>query len=74
MALSGVLSALRAAGLPQSALTQQRIVILGAGTAGLGVANSIKYGMQQMGLSAQQASQRFWMVDQKGKWFMPFEF
>jgi hypothetical protein len=28
MALAGVLSALRASGFPQSALTQQRIVIL----------------------------------------------
>jgi malic enzyme len=66
MALSGVLSALRASGQPQSALVNQRIVVLGAGTAGLGVANSIKYGMQQMGLSAKKASQRFWLLDQKG--------
>jgi malic enzyme len=48
MALAGLLSSLRAAGLPQSALTQQRIVIMGAGTAGLGVASSIKYGMMQV--------------------------
>ena len=36
MALAGLLSALRASGLQQKDLIDQRIVIMGAGTAGLG--------------------------------------
>jgi malic enzyme len=39
MALAGLLSALRAAGQQQSQLVEQRILIMGAGTAGLGVAD-----------------------------------
>jgi malate dehydrogenase (oxaloacetate-decarboxylating)(NADP+) len=66
MALAGLLSALRAAGFQHKDLINQRIAILGAGTAGLGVANCIKYGMIQMGLSPEEAKKNFWMLDQKG--------
>lgn len=41
VALAGVLSALRVQGLPLSAIRDQRIVCLGAGSAGLGVCNAI---------------------------------
>ena len=45
-ALAGVLGALRCAGQNEpDALSKQRIVIVGAGTAGLGVANALKMGM-----------------------------
>jgi malic enzyme len=44
----------------------QRIVVLGAGTAGLGVSECIIYGMQQFGMSAADARKNMWLVDDKG--------
>ena len=50
VALAAVVSAIKSIGLTPTDLTKQRIVIVGAGSAGLGVANSIKYGMIEAGL------------------------
>jgi malate dehydrogenase (oxaloacetate-decarboxylating) len=47
-------------------LVDQRIVIHGAGAAGVGVANEIKHAMQRLGLSEQEASKRFWLLDSNG--------
>ena len=49
MVLSGILSALRILGLPPAALQEQRIVCLGAGSAGLGVCTALLQGMLQTG-------------------------
>ncbi|MES1915152.1 MAG: hypothetical protein MHM6MM_007138 [Cercozoa sp. M6MM] len=68
MNLAGVLGALRVIGHkdPAKALGEQRIVVAGAGTAGLGVVNSMVYGMRQAGMSYEDAIKRFWLVDADG--------
>lgn len=47
-------------------LTEHRIVILGAGTAGVGIAEQIIAAMQRMGLPAQDAYSRLWLLDKQG--------
>ena len=47
-------------------LTAQRIVILGAGTAAVGIADLIVTGMQRQGLTKQKACERFWLLDSMG--------
>ncbi|BEJ13721.1 hypothetical protein CspHIS471_0308950 [Cutaneotrichosporon sp. HIS471] len=48
-------------------LKDQRIVIYGAGSAGMGVADAIREGMEvEDGLSPEEASSRFWAVDRNG--------
>lgn len=67
VALAGVLGALRCAGhTAPNALSKQKIVIVGAGTAGIGVANGLKMGLLMQGLSDQEARDRIYLVDQKG--------
>jgi malic enzyme len=67
VALAGVLGALRAAGHSEAdALSKQRIVIVGAGTAGLGVANALRMGMVAQGLSDDEARSRIYLIDQNG--------
>lgn len=68
VSLAGILSALRAIGNkdPQAILSEQRIVVVGAGTAGLGVSNGILFSMMQAGLCETEARKRFYIVDDKG--------
>ncbi|SEE51800.1 malate dehydrogenase (oxaloacetate-decarboxylating) [Streptomyces sp. 3213] len=47
-------------------LTDQRIVVLGAGSAAVGVADMIRTAMTDEGLSADEARSRFWFVDVDG--------
>ncbi|ELP67182.1 NAD-dependent malic enzyme [Streptomyces turgidiscabies] len=47
-------------------LTDQRIVILGAGSAAVGVADMIRTAMTDEGLSPDEARSRFWFVDVDG--------
>ncbi|MGB6943842.1 MAG: NAD-dependent malic enzyme [Bryobacteraceae bacterium] len=61
--LAAVVSAVRVCGAP---MRNQRIVIFGAGTAGLGIADQIRDAMMREGLSQQDASARFWLVDTVG--------
>jgi malate dehydrogenase (oxaloacetate-decarboxylating) len=61
--LAAVVSALRVCGSP---LRNQRVVIVGAGTAGLGIADQIRDGMMREGLSREDATARFWLVDAEG--------
>lgn len=64
--LAGLLNALRAQGKSTKNLTEQRIVMLGAGGAGLGVADAICEGMTREGMTPEQAAKNFWMVDVNG--------
>ncbi|MDP9112364.1 MAG: NAD-dependent malic enzyme [Acidobacteriota bacterium] len=61
--LAAVVSAMRVCGTP---LRNQRIVIFGTGTAGVGIADFIRDAMVREGLSEEAASRRFWCVDSKG--------
>ena len=61
--LAAAISAVRACGTP---LRNQRVVIFGAGTAGVGVADQIRDAMMREGLSKEDAARRFWCVDRQG--------
>jgi malate dehydrogenase (oxaloacetate-decarboxylating) len=61
--LAAAVSALRICG---TLLRHQRIVIFGAGVAGIGVADLIRDVMIDAGLSAEAAARRFWFVDVHG--------
>jgi len=63
VALAGVLSALRLTG---QKLADQRVLFLGAGEAGIGIAENIVACLVADGLSAAEARQRCWFVDSKG--------
>ena len=63
IALAAVVSAMRICGTP---LRNQRIVIFGAGIAGIGVADLIRDVMIAEGMSAEDAARRFWCVDVHG--------
>jgi len=47
-------------------LTKQKIVMMGAGTAGVGIVDQICRAMVAMGLPEEQARKNFWLVDQQG--------
>jgi malate dehydrogenase (oxaloacetate-decarboxylating) len=61
--LATVLSACRVSGIP---LVQQRVLLLGAGSAAIGVAGYLRTAMIDAGLSAQQAGDRIALVDLDG--------
>ncbi len=61
--LAAVISAVRVCGTP---LRNQRVVIFGAGTAGISIADQICHAMVLEGLSREEAATRFWCVDQQG--------
>lgn len=61
--LAAVVSAMRVCGTP---LRNQRIVIFGTGTAGIGIADFIRDAMVREGLSEEAASRRFWCLDSHG--------
>jgi malate dehydrogenase (oxaloacetate-decarboxylating) len=42
------------------------VVILGAGTAGMGIADMVRDAMVREGLSVEEATRRFWALDRKG--------
>ena len=66
VALAGLLSALQAQGKPAEALKDQRILVAGAGSAGLGVAAMLVEGMVQQGLTEAEARRRFYICDKDG--------
>jgi malate dehydrogenase (oxaloacetate-decarboxylating) len=61
--LSAILAGMRVAA---SRPSEQRVVIFGAGTAGVGIADQIRTVMIADGLSEQGATRRFWLVDKQG--------
>jgi malate dehydrogenase (oxaloacetate-decarboxylating) len=61
--LAAAISAMRVCGAP---LRNQRVVIFGVGTAGLGIADQIREAMMREGLSKDEATRRFWCVDLPG--------
>jgi malate dehydrogenase (oxaloacetate-decarboxylating) len=63
VALGALYGAAKVAGRP---LSQQQVVMLGAGSAGIGVLDMVKREMMAQGLSEQEASARIWVVDIQG--------
>lgn len=63
VALAGLLSACRKKG---EVLTEQVIVVAGAGAGGIGVAAAIKEGLMRAGLTAQQAQRQLFVIDGRG--------
>jgi len=61
--LAAAISAARVCGAP---LRHHRVVIFGAGTAGVGIADQIRDAMVREGLSQEHATRRFWCVDLPG--------
>src|SRR6185436_2569540 len=63
VATGTLLSAIGVTGVP---LPEQRIAVLGAGSAGCGIACLLMAAMVEAGLDPKQAAKRFYMVDQDG--------
>jgi len=63
VALGTVLGAVKVTG---KSLKDQQIVMLGAGSAGIGVVDGLRAAMEGEGLSEQEARSRFWVVDKDG--------
>ena len=63
VATGTLLSAIAVTGVP---LTEQRIAIFGAGSAGCGIAGLLMAAMVEAGVDAKTAAKRFYMVDQDG--------
>ncbi|WVQ93380.1 hypothetical protein IAU59_000449 [Kwoniella sp. CBS 9459] len=64
VALAALLAAIKVSG---NRLADQRIVIYGAGSAGMGIADQIRDGLMILeGLDKHEAARRFWCVDRNG--------
>jgi malate dehydrogenase (oxaloacetate-decarboxylating) len=61
--LGTFLSAVKASA---NSLQEQQIVMLGAGSASMGVADSLREAMKGEGLSEEEVRSRFWVVDKSG--------
>jgi malate dehydrogenase (oxaloacetate-decarboxylating) len=61
--LAAAVAGVRAAG---SRMRDQRVVVLGPGTAGVGIADLLREAMVRDGLDPLEASRRFWLVDRRG--------
>ena len=61
--LAATLSAIKVTGVPMRA---QRLVVFGAGTAGVGIADQIRDAMIRDGASPEQAAAQVWLVDKQG--------
>lgn len=63
VAVAAIIAATKVAGVP---LKDQRIALLGAGSAGCGISEQLVRVMMQEGLSEQEARSRFYLVDRVG--------
>ncbi len=63
IALAGLINALKVA---KTTFSDSRVVIFGAGTAGVGIADQIKDAMTRQGLDPKKAIDQIWLVDKQG--------
>lgn len=61
--LAALMSAVKVTGVP---MREQRLLVFGAGTAGVGIADQIHDAMVRDGASAGQARSQVWLVDKQG--------
>ncbi len=61
--LAALLAAIHATKHP---LAKQRIVVFGAGTAGVGIADQLYNAMLRNGISPEDARRQFWLIDRNG--------
>ncbi|KAI3847518.1 hypothetical protein MKW92_001460 [Papaver armeniacum] len=70
VAIAGLLGAVRAQGKPMTEFPKQKIVVAGAGSAGIGVLNAARQTMSRMSgnneASFESARSQFWVVDANG--------
>lgn len=72
-ALAGIFGALRAKGEDVTSLGDQRIVIAGAGSAGIGIAQVLKEAMMEQGRTEDEAISAFYILDHKGYVLLYYE-
>jgi malate dehydrogenase (oxaloacetate-decarboxylating) len=60
---AGVLSAVKVTGIP---MREQKLVVFGAGAAGVGIADQLRDAMVRDGASEDQATKQVWLVDKQG--------
>ena len=63
VALSGIIAAMRITG---SDLEEQKILFLGAGEAGIGIADSFVAALAELGIAPEEGRKQCWFVDSKG--------
>lgn len=63
VALASVLAGVVASGVP---LCDHKVVVFGAGAAGIGIADQILDAMMRQGLSEKEACSRFYLIDRQG--------
>lgn len=63
VAVAAIIAATKVAGIP---LKEQRIALLGAGSAGCGISEQLVHAMIAQGLDEQEARSRFYLVDRNG--------
>jgi len=63
IAVGTLLSAINVTGVP---LREQRVAVLGAGSAGTGICNLVRRAMVDAGLTEAEARSRFYLVDRQG--------
>ncbi|MDT0463526.1 NAD-dependent malic enzyme [Streptomyces gibsoniae] len=61
--LAAALSAVKVSGVP---MRDQRLVVFGAGTAGVGIADQLRDAMIRDGASPEQATAQVWLIDKQG--------
>ncbi|MFD1518946.1 NAD-dependent malic enzyme [Pseudonocardia yunnanensis] len=61
--LAAVLAGIRVA---RTSMSDQRVVVFGAGTAGVGIADQIRDAMVRAGADQEKATRQVWLVDQQG--------
>jgi malate dehydrogenase (oxaloacetate-decarboxylating) len=61
--LAATLSAVKVTGVP---MRSQKLLVFGAGTAGVGIADQIRDAMIRDGASPEQATRQVWLVDKQG--------